>query len=99
MPDEPKKQPESQALQLQSAEFQTIYTNHIQSTFSALDVSLLLGRVAAIQNQWALESLARVIMSPTEAKILLNIMTNTIKSYEARFGVISVPPEVAVPLT
>jgi hypothetical protein len=97
MPNEQQIQPE-QIIQTQSVEFQTIYTNHIQSTFSALDVSLLLGRVAAVQNQWALESLARVIMTPTEAKILVNIMTNTIKSYEARFGAISIPPEVAVPL-
>jgi hypothetical protein len=98
MPDEPQPQPELPVLQLQAPDFHTIYTNHIQATFSALDVSLLLGRVAALQNQWALESLARIIVTPTEAKVLLNIMTNTVKAYEARFGVINVPPEVAVPL-
>lgn len=89
---------EPQALeQIQASDYRTIYTNHIQAGFSPLDVTLILSQVIAIQDRYGVENKARVIVTPVEAKILLNILKNTIKNYESKYGEINVPIEVAVP--
>ena len=77
--------------------FQSYYTNFVQAGFTPFDISLLIGEAAGIDpatNKFMAELKAKITMSPTEAKVVLNIMLNTIRAYEAQFGKIVVPSAV-----
>jgi hypothetical protein len=88
-----------QPITQQAPDFKFIYTNHIQTTFSPLDVALILAEVVASEKgTWLIETKARVLMAPAEAKILKALLTNLIKAYEEKFGEIVLPPDMQVPM-
>jgi hypothetical protein len=86
--------------QVPAPDFKLIYTNHIQAFFSALDMAFVFGEILGSEDgeKWQVQTKVRVTMSPAEAKILQTIVTNLVKSYEAKFGEINVPPEMRLPL-
>jgi hypothetical protein len=83
-----------------ATDFKTIYTNFVQAAFSPLDIVMTLGDVQGVtEGRYIIEARARVVMTPAEAKILVRIMGNTLKNYEAKFGEVVVqgglmPPSV-----
>ena len=77
--------------------FQSYYTNFVQAGFTPFDISLLIGEAAGIDpatNKFMAELKAKITMSPTEAKVVLKIMLDTINAYEAQFGKIVIPSVV-----
>lgn len=72
-------------------DFKTIYTNFVESGYGPFDISLLLSQSVVSSNDIVLTHLARVMMSPAEAQILIGILQETLKNYEQTWGKI-VPP-------
>lgn len=92
-----KKQPsktESQTkiLVRKSADFKSIYANWVQGSMTPYDISLVVGEgFLSEDGTFNVDQKARVIFSPLEAKMLLPVLLNTLKNFEANFGAIAVP--------
>ncbi len=76
----------------QSADFQSIYANWIQATFSPHELSMIVGQsfqtspgVVGVQQK------ARIMFSPLEGKLLSVILRKIVENYEEQFGKIVVP--------
>jgi hypothetical protein len=84
---------------IRSPDFKTIYTNFVQSGYTAFDISLVLAETAGVDemNAFVIESKARVVMSPVEAKVVLAILSNTINKFEEQFGPINISPATFAP--
>lgn len=79
---------------IRSADYKELYCNFVHATYTFFDVALNLNEYRGAQ----MIERSRVTMSPAEAKLLVNILTNTVTNYEDQFGVINIPEGLAVPL-
>ncbi|SRR6266542_4050834 len=73
---------------VESVPFPTFYTNNIQINHSLFDFSFL---VMDRLDQESFTIRARVLMSPTHAKALLNTLQIQVTKYEQRFGELALP--------
>ena len=85
-------QPQVQPVSLQAPDFKSIYTNFVQAAFSPLDVFLMLGEAMgpAPDGKPVILQHAKVIMTPVEAKIVIQILQTTMAQYEKQFGKVPV---------
>lgn len=66
----------------------SIYTNAMQTGFTAYDVRLKIMEVGEQPGQYRVHGI--VTMTPAHAKILSEVLQGTIRNYEERFGEIDV---------
>jgi hypothetical protein len=71
-----------------------IYTNSTQLRISLHDLILTLGVAEPFGEETKPRAVARVIMSPQHAKVLVDILQRHIQLYEATFGPIPKAPEI-----
>jgi len=76
-------------------EVPSLYANNTQFQVSPWDISLDFGQVKGRgeQGNLVIQPLVRVLMSPSHAKALLNLLSINLHAYEAEFGPIPIPPE------
>jgi hypothetical protein len=94
------KQPEG-ATFVRAAEFKSNYANYARVNFSPFEVSILFGHAGVIpeqQDRIAIEMTTRVIMDVIEAKLLIQMLTNTITAFEDKYGQVAIPDDVKLPL-
>ncbi len=76
-----------------ASDYQTIYTNFIQSLYTPIDISLILGISGGFRDgKWHVENKARIIMAPKEALIMLGILRDAINAYQKNIGPINTTP-------
>jgi hypothetical protein len=75
---------------INAPDFKTIYTNFVEAGYGPFDISLLLSQ-SVIAGTMTLTHLARVMMSPAEARVFLGVLQQAIDGYEHTWGKI-VPP-------
>jgi hypothetical protein len=82
-----------------SPEFKHLYVNFVQASFTPFDISLMMGEVMGLdaKGQQVINQKARVVTSAAEAKVLMFVLANTIRQWEAQFGKIALPPGQAPP--
>src|SRR5271166_3227985 len=84
---------------VRAADFKTYYTNHVQAGLTPFDISLEIGEASGLNresNKWVVDVKAKITMSPSEAKVVLLILSGTIKTFEDQFGTIVIPSAVGV---
>lgn len=75
-----------------SPDFCTIYSNWVQTHFSAHEISLLLGQSFQTTPETIdVDLKARVVFGPLEAKLVFFILGKMIKNYESQFAEIKIP--------
>ncbi len=81
-----------------SPDFKSIYSNFVQSGFTAFDIYLSFGETVGGTPDGTLpvEMKARVSMAPLEAKLVTLILASSVQKYEAQFGKIQVPQGVGL---
>lgn len=98
MPKRATKKQEQQEPQVQitprvgrSADYKTIYVNFVQSGMTPYDISLVVGENTGVfGNAMEIELKAKITMSPLEAKVVTEILLDTVQRYEKQFGEIKV---------
>jgi hypothetical protein len=79
-------------IRVEAPDFKTIYTNFVESGYGPFDISIVLSQsVINSEGNMVLTHLARVMMSPAEAQILIGVLQQTVETYEQTWGKI-VPP-------
>ena len=83
---------------VRASDYKTIYTNFVQFGITAFDISFLLGDTAGVNEEdgFVVDLKARVVMTPSEAKLAFMFLGNTLREYEKKFGPIVIPP-LAIP--
>ena len=78
-----------------SDSFTKIYANTLRVNISFQDVSIVFGDILEPRPDIAfkIEDLTEVRLPVAQAKILSNILSETIKSYENHFGKITIPKQ------
>lgn len=83
----------------QSPDFESIYANWMQATFSPHEFSLVVGQsFQTAPGVVGIEQKARIMFSPLEGKMLSVILRKILESYETQFGKIIVPHAIGDPL-
>jgi hypothetical protein len=80
-------------------DFRTIYVNWVQIAAGPIDLSIILSEAhPSGPTGFEVENKTRVMITPLQSKILLAILANTLQGYEAQFGEIKIPSELATQL-
>ena len=87
----PKPQPQSVPLEV-PPDLEAVYSNFVLITHSPSEVLLDYARV--LPNMRA-RVLARIVLTPLNAKLLLRALADNLAKYEAQFGEIAVPTQLA----
>lgn len=74
--------------------YTAFYCNNIAYAMGAIDFVLILGEVVNTGKEIYIEQRARVTMSPIQAKVMRDILTERLSVYESHFGEVKVPVEV-----
>lgn len=85
---------------VRSADFRAHYANFVRVNFNAFDVSMLFGQAAVAperQDQVAIEMTTRVTFDVIEAKLIIQMLTNTVTAYEKKYGIVAIPDDVKLP--
>lgn len=86
----PRSQPQVTGLPIEiSPDLQPIYANLVRIAHSTTDFVLDFARFLPGESKASV--LARVVLSPLAAKLLLRALTENISRYENTFGVIAIP--------
>lgn len=72
-------------------DYKTIYTNFVEGVYGPFDISLLLGESTAGREGLVLTQMAKIVMAPAEAVIVVEVLQNVINSYEETWGKIAKP--------
>jgi hypothetical protein len=86
---------------VRSADFISVYANFIRINFNAFEVAILFGQAGVIperQEAFAVDMKARVALSLIEAKLLIEMLTNTVDKFEKKYGTVSIPDDVKLPV-
>ena len=76
----------------QASDFETVYANWLQSTFSAYEISIIFGQsFATAPGVPGVEQKLRVAISPLNGKLLAVVLRKVVETYEAQFGKIDIP--------
>jgi hypothetical protein len=75
------------------ANLEAVYSNFALITHSPSEVVIDFAR--ALPNTPATRICARVIMTPLNAKLLLNALTDNLRKFEAQYGEIVMPTNLA----
>ena len=93
-----KPEPPRQEIR-QSPDFESIYANWIQATFSAHEISLIVGQSFPVgPGVQGVEQKARIMFSAIEGKMLSVILRKILDTYETQFGKIVIPHVIGDPL-
>ncbi len=90
----PTSQPLAPQMQIEiPANLEAIYTNFALLTHSPSEVVIDFARV--LPNMPKARVYARMLMTPMHAKLLLRALTENLAKYEAQYGEIAVPTNLA----
>jgi len=97
MPDQPKPsapppQPQQMAIEL-PAELEAVYTNFALITHSPSEVVVDFARV--LPNMPKAKVYSRVVMTPMNAKLFLRALAENLGKFEAQYGEIILPTNLA----
>ena len=97
--DDPQPQPESgqparQQVRLDASAMETIYANSFALASSADEITVYLGCNSPLpgMKQPTVKISHRMVLIPQNAKRLAQVLGQTVKAYEDRFGPIELPP-------
>ncbi len=86
--------PQSPQMQIElPANLDAVYSNFALITHSPSEVVIDFAR--ALPNTPSTRICARVIMTPLNAKLLLNALADNLRKYEAQYGEITLPTNLA----
>ena len=81
-----------------SPQFASIYSNNVTITTSYFDTALVFCESTGLTGSAInAERKVRVVMTPSQVKILAMSLFSNIKQYEDRFGVIALPADILPP--
>jgi hypothetical protein len=81
-----------------SPQFVSIYSNNVTITTNFFDTALVFSESTGLTgNAIDAERKVRVVMTPSQIKVLAMSLFSNIQQYEERFGVIPLPAEVLPP--
>ena len=82
----------------QAVDFKSFYTNFVQTQYTPFDISFMICEALGVgpDGKQVVQQKARVTMTMSEAKIVSQILTETLKKWEEQFGKIALP---ALPTT
>jgi hypothetical protein len=95
--DDPQSQPPpqpQQQIRLDASGMDTVYANSFALTTSGEEITIYLGVNSPLpgMKQPMIKISHRLIMIPQHAKRLAQVLGQTVKAYEDRFGPIELPP-------
>lgn len=97
--DDPQPQPESgqparQQIRLDASAMETIYANSFALASSPDEITVYLGCNSPLpgMKQPTVKISHRMVLIPQNAKRLAQVLGQTVKAYEDRFGPIELPP-------
>jgi hypothetical protein len=81
-----------------SADFKTFYVNWVQASFSPFDISLVIGEGFASDSPgtFEVEQRARVVLHPSEAMVIAEMLVQAVQNNEKQFGHVSGPRNFGV---
>lgn len=92
---EPQQQPERRRINLEiPADLQAVYTNFAIITHSPWEVFIDLAQI--LPNVPKARMQTRLVLTPTNAKMLLRALEENIKRYEQQYGEIKVPQRLSL---
>ena len=94
-----KKRNEEQVPRIRDQNFASIYTNAIGVIQSTFDIQLLFSHVQLQPTEKGGKLIVDrgiVSMSPHQAKALAELLSETLKQWEASFGEIKIPPQARI---
>jgi len=78
---------------VRSPGFQSFYVNNTKFSTSAFEFSMTFGEIGQDEHgKFVVEEKVRLVMSPLHAKIFAALISQNVKSFEARMGEIKTPP-------
>ena len=89
-----RKKPDSSEISprfSKSSDFRSVYINNIQVEASAVDFRLVMGEASNEGSTIHVEQKISIVLSPLEVKLLINMLTSNMATYEQRIGPIRVP--------
>jgi len=93
-PAAPAPQPSVPQMQIEiPANLEAIYTNFALITHSPSEIVIDFAR--ALPNMPKTRVYARILMTPMHAKLLLRALADNLRKYEAQYGEITVPTNLA----
>jgi hypothetical protein len=74
-------------------DYKSIYANFVVAAYSPFDIALMIGEAVGgdEQGRQIVHQKVRVTMAPAEAKVVMFLLANTLKSFEEQFGEVKVP--------
>jgi hypothetical protein len=87
-------QPQQQQIRLDASSMETIYANSFALASSADEITVYLGVNSPLpgMKQPTVKISHRMVLIPQNAKRLAQVLHQTVKAYEDRFGPIELPP-------
>jgi hypothetical protein len=80
-----------------SADFNSLYVNFMQTAASPMDISIGVGETSPTETGVVdVEMKARLVMAPLQAKVMVTMLVHAIKQFEAQFGEIAIPAALSM---
>jgi hypothetical protein len=93
----PPVQSQPEVRYIRSPEYRSTYANNVAYVVSSLDFSLVFGQVLeGNKERITIEQNARVTMTPLQAKLLADLLSQQIEAFEKIHGTITIPAGMSV---